>query len=257
MGKVVTKKVEAKAAPAAKVEAKAAPKGRVVKKKLNGVKVTPPAVQPPATPEAKARFTQAAADKGVTVAATQAAAAQATWQQATCNVMAYTADGKQIGSTKVPGPEVSAACERFRHLAGVASLTIVRHGGEASIIEIKPGDEALNIPPALIRPLTPDEIAKAAAAANITTRKREWATPSTPAPAAKAAPAKTLPDGTKIVVEHKHPQHREGSRKGAVRHLYDTKGPDAAREYALAQGLKGTTVTSWFSTWRRAGGASA
>jgi hypothetical protein len=44
-------------------------------------------------------------------------------------------------------------------------------------------------------------------------------------------------------------QHREGSRKGEVHRVYDTKGRDPARALGERLKLKPTTLTIWFASW--------
>jgi hypothetical protein len=50
---------------------------------------------------------------------------------------------------------------------------------------------------------------------------------------------------------------RTGSRKGEVHRLFDTKGPEAAEKWGLAQGLQKGSLKSWFGAWRREDGKAS
>lgn len=45
--------------------------------------------------------------------------------------------------------------------------------------------------------------------------------------------------------------HREGSRKGAVRKVFDEKGREKAFAFGESQKLKASTLNQWMNTWAR------
>jgi DNA-binding protein HU-beta len=47
--------------------------------------------------------------------------------------------------------------------------------------------------------------------------------------------------------------HREGSSKGKVHQVFDTKGRDAAMAKAKALGIMESTARTWTSAWARGG----
>lgn len=45
--------------------------------------------------------------------------------------------------------------------------------------------------------------------------------------------------------------HRAGSRKGSVHKCFDSHGWNKAMSYGKMRGLKESTLTQWFRTWKR------
>ena len=66
----------------------------------------------------------------------------------------------------------------------------------------------------------------------------------------KRANLKMVASGKSAKVEN-YKTHRAGSRKGAVRRVFDTKGREAAVTYGRMRRLKSSTLANWVNTWGR------
>jgi len=51
--------------------------------------------------------------------------------------------------------------------------------------------------------------------------------------------------------------HKPGSRKGTAHKIFDDKGPDAALEWGIANGLAAGTLRSWCTSWGKGVSAGA
>lgn len=68
-----------------------------------------------------------------------------------------------------------------------------------------------------------------------------------------AAKAKTAAKAEKVAKVEKagYKNHRDGSRKGEVRKVFDEKGREKAMAFGKTQKLKESTLKQWMNTWAR------